>query len=380
MPICAAIDHVILAVPDLDAAVATCTQLLGLHVSGGGVHPHAGTANRIIVVGDSYIELISAQPGARPHGRIGSLLAPGREGWVGFALATVDPQETADTLARRGVAVDGPAPGWLETGDQFSRGWQVVSLNEPPLPGMPFLIRHDTAGEERQRLLAGNIGLAPHPNGARTIAGITVAVDDLEIAAAAYERCFDLQATILGEDTMLAARTATAVLAIRGHAYPGRSDNPRPWPGGAGVTDAGRRAVLGDACRRGPGRRRAWLAGTRRRRARRRAQRCTGSSATQPTPGAWRAPGADSRHLIVQVLPGDCEGIVPVCGSCRCRYRSYVESRAVFQRVADQRPRLLQFASHKLQARRARLCAAHADHLLRKLDLLNELRHGVQPQ
>ncbi|HWE60853.1 MAG TPA: VOC family protein, partial [Chloroflexota bacterium] len=160
-----------------------------------------------------YVELISAQPGLQPQGRIGDLVASGREGWVGFALATTDPQAAVAILRERGLAVEGPTPGRLDSGDEFSRGWQVVWLDQPPLPGMPFLIRHDTSGAERQRLLAGTVGAAPHPMGARSIAGITVAVDDLESAVAAYERCFDLRPAAYDEDAMLAARTAALPLA-----------------------------------------------------------------------------------------------------------------------------------------------------------------------
>lgn len=211
-PICSGIDHVILAVPNLQEAAATYGTVLGLHVSGGGVHPHGGTANRIVVVGDAYVELISAQPGQQPHGHVGDLLRSGAEGCVGFALATRDIQQAAQTLRARGIAVEGPQPGRLETGDAFSRGWQSLRLADPPIGGMPFLIQHDAQGEERLRLLAGPVGPAPHPLGARHIAALTVAVDDLDAGAAAYTRCFALQATSSGDDPMLAARTATLPL------------------------------------------------------------------------------------------------------------------------------------------------------------------------
>lgn len=212
MSICTGIDHVILAVKDLDAAAATYATGLGLHVSGGGVHPQFGTANRIVVVGDAYIELISAQPGARPHGHVGALLATGLEGCAGFALATPDSAGSAATLRERGVEIEGPAPGRLETGDAFSRGWQSLWIADPPTAGLPFLIRHDAQGPERLRLLEGHAGHAPHPIGARRIAAITVAVEDLEAALAAYARCFDLAPSATGHDAMLAAQTATLPL------------------------------------------------------------------------------------------------------------------------------------------------------------------------
>ena len=54
-----AIDHIIIGVHNLDQAAAQFSQKLGLAVSGGGVHPTGGTANRIIVIGDTYLELMA---------------------------------------------------------------------------------------------------------------------------------------------------------------------------------------------------------------------------------------------------------------------------------------------------------------------------------
>src|SRR5579862_8739582 len=98
MPIVSGIDHVIIGVQDLNAATLAYGDLLGLHVSGGGVHPHHGTANRIMVLGDEYIELLAAQPGATQRGWISDLLSSGAEGCAGFALASDDPQASAATL------------------------------------------------------------------------------------------------------------------------------------------------------------------------------------------------------------------------------------------------------------------------------------------
>jgi hypothetical protein len=51
------IGQVILGVRDLDAAASRFSSL-GLAVVDGGVHPGLGTANRIVPLGDSYLELL----------------------------------------------------------------------------------------------------------------------------------------------------------------------------------------------------------------------------------------------------------------------------------------------------------------------------------
>lgn len=216
MPIALGIDHLIIAVHDLEAATAAYRDLLGLQVSGGGSHPQFGTANRIIVLGDDYLELLAASPGAEPQGWIGALLAAGHEGCAGFALQTEDPAAAAATLRERGIACDGPSSGRLDAANGFSRGWQTVRLAGPAGTALPFLIRHDAAGEERRRLLANLEAPGPHTLGARRVAGIAVAVENLDTAEEIYRRAFDLEREgERGEDAMLGAATSTLRLPSR---------------------------------------------------------------------------------------------------------------------------------------------------------------------
>lgn len=203
----------ILAVQNLDLATEGYTRSLGLHVSGGGTHPAFGTINRIVVLGDEYIELISLQCDAPAKDWLAEMLASGHQGCAGFALATGDPQASAAAMRARGISVDGPAPGRLDTGDRYSRGWEVVRLVQPPIKGLPFLIRHESEGEERRRLLGGRVGLAPHRFRAVGIASITVAVPDVQDGIDTYNRCFDLEPAGRREDRMLAAQLADLPLA-----------------------------------------------------------------------------------------------------------------------------------------------------------------------
>ena len=53
-----AIDHLVIAVPDPDAAARKLEAELGLAATGGGEHPGVGTYNRLVFLGDAYLELI----------------------------------------------------------------------------------------------------------------------------------------------------------------------------------------------------------------------------------------------------------------------------------------------------------------------------------
>jgi hypothetical protein len=53
------IDHVVYAVRDLDAAAERFRRAYGLGSVAGGRHAGWGTGNRIVPLGDQYVELIS---------------------------------------------------------------------------------------------------------------------------------------------------------------------------------------------------------------------------------------------------------------------------------------------------------------------------------
>ena len=53
------VDHVVYAVRDLDAAAERFRRELGLDSAAGGRHAGWGTGNRIVPLGDTYVELIS---------------------------------------------------------------------------------------------------------------------------------------------------------------------------------------------------------------------------------------------------------------------------------------------------------------------------------
>jgi hypothetical protein len=198
------IDHLIMTVRDLDAAVMFTANTLGLHISGGGSHPSFGTVNRIIVLGGEYVELLSAQPDRIPTGLVGGMLGKG-DGLAACILGVSDATTAAMELASRGIAVEGPTEGLLEAGPNFTRGWKTIVPIAPSLPGIPFLIKHHSDGQERRRLLAGEVGLAPHPIGAVSVASVTFAVSDLARSAQQFQQVLDISPGGEEIDVMLQA-------------------------------------------------------------------------------------------------------------------------------------------------------------------------------
>ena len=187
------IDHIIIGVHDLDSAAEQFGQQLGLRSSGGGMHPGGGTANRIIVIGETYLELIAVRT---PHEAQQSLLerlAKG-EGYLNMVLGSDDLAADSEAMRRRGVPLIGPTVGQLRSADGRARGWLRVDIERSELAQhYPFLIQHDSAGEERRFRLAGWAQPPQHPLGATRILSATITVENLVEAAQRFAHIYGLE-------------------------------------------------------------------------------------------------------------------------------------------------------------------------------------------
>lgn len=188
-----AIDHIIIGVNNLEQASAQFSQKLGLAVSGGGRHPTGGTANRIIVIGDTYLELIAVHAPAEAQQSMLDRLAV-HEGYLNFVLASDDIEVDSKAIADRGVLIVGPTPGSLRAADGRTRGWSRTNIEHPDLAQhYPFVIQHDSTGEERRFRLAGWTNPPEHPLGVTQVRSTTIAVADLTEATQRFQHIYGLQ-------------------------------------------------------------------------------------------------------------------------------------------------------------------------------------------
>jgi len=186
------LDHIIIGVNNLEQASRTFSEKLGLIASGGGIHPAGGTANRIIVIGDTYLELIAVRAPAEAQQSMLDRLSQG-EGYLNFVLASNAIEADSAAFRERGVPITGPTPGQLKAPDGRIRSWTRIDIARPDLAQhYPFLIQHDSAGEERRYRLAGWATPPAHPLGAVKVLSVTIAVEDLEEAASRFQRVYGL--------------------------------------------------------------------------------------------------------------------------------------------------------------------------------------------
>ncbi|NNM71530.1 VOC family protein [Enterovirga aerilata] len=167
-----ALDHLVIAVADLDKALADYTEL-GFTVIRGGEHANGITHNVLVVLQDgAYLELI-AWKRPDPGNRWSDIFHGVGEGFVDYALL---PDDIAAVVARaqaRGLDIASPEPGGRNRPDGERLDWQTA---RSPRPDVPFLCGDVTP--RRLRVQEGEI--RRHPNGVTGVAKLTVAVKDLE--------------------------------------------------------------------------------------------------------------------------------------------------------------------------------------------------------
>jgi hypothetical protein len=198
------LDHLVLAGPDLEQAVAWFADLTGVQPEPGGSHVGLGTANHLVALGASaYLEIIGPDPEQpepaqpRPFG-IDDLVAPRVVTWakstrdldgsIAAARAAGYDPGPARAMSRR--TVDGQLLEWRLTASHLDPGDQLVPFliewGETPHPtsrGLPearlldVQARHPEPESVRPALAALGIDL---PVGLGELPALTVIVQGVD--------------------------------------------------------------------------------------------------------------------------------------------------------------------------------------------------------
>lgn len=183
------IDHILIAVQDLELAIEVYQQL-GFEVLRGGEHPKAGTHNALVPLADgTYLELIGvwdellAQEQS-PH----VVTALHHENRIAqFALASDDLDGDVAAIRARGFEIAEPRDGERARPDGIRVAWRSA---HPTDPRFPFLLQDVTPRELRVPAPTAGIG--------RTLrfGDVNVGVTDLAGAQDAYQKLLGVN----GED------------------------------------------------------------------------------------------------------------------------------------------------------------------------------------
>ena len=140
------LDHVVYAVRDLDEAAVRFRGEYGLDSTEGGRHERWGTANRIVPLGDQYLELVAAvdEPVAAETAFGRGVLERAARGGGWFTMAAV--ADDLDAVASRlGIEVDS---GSRTRPDGQTVRWRMAGLDDQRRePWMPFFLTWDVPDE-----------------------------------------------------------------------------------------------------------------------------------------------------------------------------------------------------------------------------------------
>lgn len=135
------IDHVVLCVSDLDGAADRLETDYGLTSKEGGRHSGHGTANRIVPLGASYLELVGVvdpeETRASSFGRWVAANASERLAPHALCLRTDELDALCDRLGLVPVAMTRKKPEGTEL------SWRVAGLELAFSEGLPFFIEWD---------------------------------------------------------------------------------------------------------------------------------------------------------------------------------------------------------------------------------------------
>ncbi|MEC9368555.1 MAG: VOC family protein [Pseudomonadota bacterium] len=185
------IDHLVLAVRDLDAARARY-ESLGFTVTPRASHPF-GTANAIVqFTGRNFLELLEVEkPGKiRPSRKGGRSFAQfnrdfleDREGMSMLVLEGMDPEADRSAFIAAGLTASEPftfeRDARLPDGTRGRVGFTLVFVTHDAAPRAGFFTCHQHKPEMFWR-----DAYQSHPNGARSIAEVIFAADDAEAMSA----------------------------------------------------------------------------------------------------------------------------------------------------------------------------------------------------
>jgi catechol 2,3-dioxygenase-like lactoylglutathione lyase family enzyme len=138
------LDHVVIAVRDLDAATATYGKLLGRAPSWRGTHPGAGTANTLFRLERTYAELLSPVGRGPLADALRAHLAGRGEGPFALAFGTDDAGACAARLRACGLSPSDPIDGHGRDALAGAvRAWRTVPLPTADTRGVQlFAIEH----------------------------------------------------------------------------------------------------------------------------------------------------------------------------------------------------------------------------------------------
>ena len=138
------LDHLIVAVKDLDEAEKDYKKIFGTDSVWRGEHKELGTANVIFNFKNTYFELLSAKGEGLGASLVNDALDQKGEGLTGIVFGTADINKTLNSLTNKGYSVAEPSDGeGINSNNKEIRKWKNLFLPPELTRGLfSFIIEH----------------------------------------------------------------------------------------------------------------------------------------------------------------------------------------------------------------------------------------------
>ena len=139
-----ALDHLIIAVSDLDAAEENYTKIFGIKPVWRGEHKELGTENSLFNFQNTYFELLAAKGEGLGAALVNHYLQESGEGLIGIVLGTEDIDKCYKSLQSKGYALGEISKGeGINFKDGSIREWKNLFLPPELTRGIfAFIIQH----------------------------------------------------------------------------------------------------------------------------------------------------------------------------------------------------------------------------------------------
>ena len=144
------IDHLIVAVADLDTAESNYTKIFGNKPVWRGEHKSLGTRNSIFNFNNLYLELLAANGNGAGASLVNSTLEENGEGLAGIVFGSDNLKETKEQLSLKGYELSGLIEGeGFDEDAGKKRTWENLFLPIEITRGLfSFAIEHKTGNLE----------------------------------------------------------------------------------------------------------------------------------------------------------------------------------------------------------------------------------------
>ena len=138
------LDHLIVAVDDLEAAAKNYQTLFGMTPVWSGEHKKLGTSNALFAFKNTYFELLSATGEGLGADLVNHYLNQSGEGLIGIVFATDDIKKAKSSLEEQGFNMPDISSGeGTNSSDQQVRRWKNLFLPPELSRGLfSFIIEH----------------------------------------------------------------------------------------------------------------------------------------------------------------------------------------------------------------------------------------------